>query len=165
MLSCDDSSIFALYFNNGCETGTTTTTTTTTTVTIQNEDICVTCESRLVRPMSTIGDIHTPCSASRRVYIRQGQSCAICLDGIWRRSDAWLLSCGHGFHFSCLKRSFDAKMAQRARSVFRCPLCRVAAYELVSELGLRYDPNSSEFNGLDALENAQDGHRLVLDPL
>lgn len=51
-----------------------------------------------------------------RHYISSGQECVICLEGIWSQRNAFLNSCGHGFHYSCI-----AKWSSITKS---CPSCR-----------------------------------------
>lgn len=51
-----------------------------------------------------------------RHYIKPGEMCAICLEGIYMKRDAFLNTCGHGFHYSCLSQSCLYNKA--------CPLCR-----------------------------------------
>ena len=55
-----------------------------------------------------------------RHYIRPGETCAICLDGIYMKRNAFLNSCGHGFHYSCLSES------QLYNNT--CPMCRDEIY-------------------------------------
>lgn len=51
-----------------------------------------------------------------RHYIRQGETCSICWEGIWSIRQAFLNPCGHGFHYACM-----VKYSLYSSS---CPLCR-----------------------------------------
>lgn len=70
----------------------------------------------------TIGDQCVKCDFSRKVYIKQGEECSICLEKIYQKNNAYLTSCGHSFHKSCLFKAFESKVDNR--HTFNCPNCR-----------------------------------------
>jgi hypothetical protein len=101
----------------------------------------------------TIGDQCVPCDIKRKVYIKQGEECSICLDSIFQKNNAYLTSCGHSFHKLCLFKAFEAKAATTAS--FACPLCRARLG--YPEFYCRYTSvfksnNFSKPNHLDNLE-------------
>ena len=58
----------------------------------------------------TIGDQSVKCDFKRKVYIKQGEECSICLEQIYQKNNAYLTSCGHSFHRSCLFKAFENKI-------------------------------------------------------
>jgi len=70
----------------------------------------------------TIGDQNVRCDFKRKVYIKQGEECSICLEQIYQKNNAYLTSCGHSFHKSCLFKAFETKIFNR--HTFNCPNCR-----------------------------------------
>ena len=70
----------------------------------------------------TIGDQQVRCDFKRKVYIKQGEECSICLDQIYQKNNAYLTSCGHSFHKLCLFKAFETKVVDR--HTFNCPICR-----------------------------------------
>jgi hypothetical protein len=89
-----------------------------------------------VQPL-TIGDQDVPCSFARKIYIRPGEECSICLDGVLTKSSAYLSPCGHSFHKECIFKAYETKMLMKYGSQFRCPCCRgnIGAPEILE----RYD--------------------------
>lgn len=100
-----------------------------------------------VQPL-TIGEISVPCKFKTKCYIYEGEECAICLDKITRKKDAFLTGCGHAFHRKCLFTSFEMKWKCKPFSALRCPLCRCGLG--FPDLLTRYINNN---NDLDQLEN------------
>lgn len=41
-------------------------------------------------------------------------------------------------------------------------MCRIPAHEMLTDIDMRYNLDAPDFNGLDALENAQDEWRALL---
>jgi hypothetical protein len=70
----------------------------------------------------TIGDQSVKCDFKRKVYIKQGEECSICLEQIYQKNNAYLTSCGHSFHKSCLFKEFETKFVNI--NTFKCPNCR-----------------------------------------
>jgi hypothetical protein len=91
--------------------------------TCPNEDVGCYCHvwEAPVLPM-TIGEQFVPCDFKRKVYIKPGEECAICLETIQQKSKAYLTSCGHSFHKLCAFKAYDSKIS--SRHTFSCPLCR-----------------------------------------
>lgn len=100
-----------------------------------------------VQPL-TIGEISVPCKFKTKCYIYEGEECAICLDKITKKKDAFLTGCGHAFHRKCLFTSFEMKWKCKPFSALRCPLCRCGLG--FPDLLTRYINNN---NDLDQLEN------------
>ncbi len=80
-------------------------------------------------------------------YLKLGEDCSICFDGIWRRKDAFLTDCGHSFHLSCIIE-YDYKNSFAKLGVF-CPICR-NDMGIYNDLKDRY---KSSKNYLDILED------------
>lgn len=78
-------------------------------------------ENEPVLPI-TIGDQCVPCDIKRKVYIKPGEECAICLENIIKKSEAYLTSCGHSFHKLCAFKVFETK--SQNKHTFSCPICR-----------------------------------------
>lgn len=113
-------------------------------------NICNCHYNELVNPI-TIGFTDTECDVMRKTYIKPGQECAICLDPIIRKSEAYLTGCGHGFHKLCATKMFHMQIQMNKTSSFRCPMCRC-------NLGMpcipeKYNSFSFDKNGLDKLED------------
>ena len=122
-----------------------------------NEVYDVECYCQVIEPVLpiTIGDQCVPCNFNRKVYIKQGEECAICMETIYQKNNAYLTSCGHSFHKTCLFNAFEIKAKNKHN--FPCPLCRARLG--YPEFYCRYtcnifkDPNQiSETNFLDTLE-------------
>ena len=104
-----------------------------------------------VKP-ATIGDQDDNCDLKRKMYIVPTQECSICLEQIVRKSDAYLTSCGHGFHKGCIYKAFETKMKHKYASQFKCPECRTKIGNDLDNLNDRYNTNKQRFT-LDDLEN------------
>ena len=76
-------------------------------------------------------------------YIKKGEECPICLEGIFQKKNAFLTECGHCFHATC----FQTAMFKGPGKIPRCAMCR----------GIVYPPNKNRYpfsrNGLDILED------------
>lgn len=80
----------------------------------------------------TIGDQFHSCNMRTKRYISPYEECSICLEPINKESNAYLTNCGHGFHKSCLFKSYETNFYQHRRTElngykyfqFLCPLCR-----------------------------------------
>lgn len=103
-------------------------------------------ESELVQPY-LLGEIGLPCKFKTKCYIKCGEQCAICLESILNKKNAFLTGCGHAFHRNCLFKSFEIKWMLKPFSSLRCPLCRCGLG--FPELDLKYISNDN----LDQLEN------------
>jgi hypothetical protein len=80
----------------------------------------------------------------KRHYIKIGEECPICYEGIFHKRDAQLTDCGHAFHYSCLQQyCYSDKTLNTA-----CPLCREPFYHIDKN---RYSLYSPRF--LDILED------------
>jgi hypothetical protein len=77
--------------------------------------------------------------------------CPICMEPILRKSDAYLTSCGHGFHKKCIFHAFQTKMEDNCFALFQCPMCRSKMGDVCIQG--KYNVNSNEYNILDELEN------------
>jgi len=56
----------------------------------------------------------------KKHYIKIGEECPICYEGIFHKRDAQLTDCGHCFHYSCLQNySYLNKNIDTS-----CPICR-----------------------------------------
>lgn len=101
----------------------------------------------------TIGDQNIACNYNRKVYIKPGEECSICLDTICQKNNAYLTSCGHSFHKSCLFKAFEKK-AHFSQN-FSCPLCRARLG--YPEFYCRYpcfiNDDTLQTNFLDVLED------------
>ena len=86
-----------------------------------NDDCYCQRTNEFVLPI-TIGDQCVPCDFKRKVYIKQGEECSICLDPITTKNTSYLTPCGHSFHKTCIFNAFTA-IARNKRN-FRCPNCR-----------------------------------------
>ena len=98
-----------------------------------------------------IGDNEVSCNLKRKTYILPGQECPICMDAILRKSDAYLTSCGHGFHKKCIFDAFQTKIEKDCYSVFRCPMCRTTVGDICIQG--KYNEFNTNFNSFDILEN------------
>ena len=78
---------------------------------------------KIVQPI-TIGETCIPCKLSKKCYIYPGEECAICLDNILLKKDAYLTGCGHAFHRTCLFKTFETKWSLKPFSTLKCPICR-----------------------------------------
>lgn len=80
----------------------------------------------------------------KRHYIKIGEECPICYEGIFYKRDAQLTDCGHAFHYSCIQ-----KYSYSNRGVFTdCPICREPICRIDKN---RYSPYGKNF--LDSLED------------
>jgi len=68
-------------------------------------------------------------------YLISGDECPICYENIMTRKDAFILQCGHAFHFSCLEKN---KNYSDDNYCGKCPMCRF-------EYNLRYGHKDSSF--------------------
>lgn len=98
-----------------------------------------------------IGDQSVPCDFKRKVYIRPGEECSVCLESIFQKNTAYLTPCGHSFHKLCLFKVYETK-EQKLKN-FKCPACR--ANLGYPEFYCRYSPsyNFPKINHLDSLED------------
>lgn len=103
-----------------------------------------------VKP-NTIGDQTVPCNINRKMYIIPNQECPICFEPIITKSNAYLTCCGHGFHKSCIYKSFETKIKQKYASQYKCPLCRTNVGNELDNLNDRYNVYAG--NALDDLDN------------
>jgi len=102
----------------------------------------------------TIGDQCVPCNFKRKVYIKPGEECSICLEPIIQKNNSYLTSCGHSFHKLCAFKAFESKANNRES--ISCPLCRsnlgyplfYYRYTCVFKINVA----STTFNALDYLE-------------
>ena len=96
--------------------------------------------SSIVKPV-VIGDTTTKCNIYKKCYIKIGTECPICYEDITNKNNAFLTSCGHAFHKSCISKLNEFTM------LYKCPVCRrsLGQYEEFK----RYDIT----NNLDRLEN------------
>lgn len=86
-------------------------------------------------------------------YIRIGEECPICYEGIYHKKDAQLTECGHAFHFSCLQNySYLNK-----KLCVNCPICREPYTEIDKK---RYSIFSDKL--LDTLEDFWMNHKTSL---
>ena len=88
---------------------------------------------------------------NRKMYIKPFEKCPICYDEIMRKTDAYLTSCGHGFHKKCLFKAYEVKQKMKAKSNFKCPCCRSNLGMDVEEINDKYDVWNG--NEMDNLEN------------
>jgi hypothetical protein len=100
---------------------------------------------------NVIGETGTKCSFKRKTYIIPGQECPVCMDPILRKSEAYLTSCGHGFHKKCIFDAFHAKVENDWCCQYKCPMCRANIGDICIQE--KYNSGSKEYNKLDALEN------------
>ena len=107
-------------------------------------------DNQIVLP-TIIGDIEVPCHFKRKTYIVPGQECPICMESILRKADAYLTSCGHGFHKKCIFNAFHTKIEDDCFGLFQCPMCRSKMGDVCIQG--KYNVNSNEFTILDELEN------------
>jgi hypothetical protein len=105
---------------------------------------------KIIEPL-TIGDPSIPCRFSVKTYIRPGEECAICLDKIQLKKDAYLTGCGHAFHRSCLFKTLESKWREKLFRVLACPLCRCKLG--IPEFLERYAIQDQDPNHLDIIEN------------
>jgi len=88
-----------------------------------------------------------------RHYIRIGEECSICYEGIFHKRDAQLTDCGHAFHYSCLRQySYSKKSLTTC-----CPLCREPIYHIDKNRYSSYSPCK-----LDMLEDFWLNHKTLL---
>jgi hypothetical protein len=99
----------------------------------------------------TIGNQYIKCNFKRKVYIKPGEECCICLDKIYTKTNAYLTGCGHSFHKKCLFKSYEVKRKSNPNCTLNCPLCRSNMGLDIKDLAYRYRYVS--FNQLDNLEN------------
>lgn len=100
---------------------------------------------------STIGNTCLPCNINRKSYIKPGEECAVCFEGMFSKENSYILECGHGFHKMCIFNCYKTKMLNKYTSSFSCPLCRRYAGCDLELLGIKYaDANPGS---LDELEN------------
>lgn len=116
------------------------------------------CECYLKQPVKpvTIGDQTVKCNFKRKIYIIPNQECSICLEPIVTKSNAYLTSCGHGFHKSCIYKAFETKMLKKYASQFKCPECRTKLGYDLDNLNDRYNTNN---------DNDNDNNKFTLDDL
>ena len=98
---------------------------------------------------TTIGDDDVSANLCRKSYIKPGQECPICLDPIIHKSNAYITSCGHGFHKSCIVPSYLSKMKHKSHGTYNCPMCRASIGSAIEYINERYNCE----NMLDTLEN------------
>lgn len=84
-------------------------------------------------------------------YLEIGTECAICLDQINHKKDAFLTECGHSFHYSCMQKNDERNYSKMGW----CPLCRQSAGHYMELKNIYINTNISK-NGLDTLENFWD---------
>ena len=97
-----------------------------------------TCLAKRMKPKSIAENLKT------RHYIKIGEECPICYEGIFHKRDAQLTECGHAFHYSCLRQySYKNKSLHTC-----CPLCREPFSQIDKN---RYSLYSSRY--LDTLED------------
>lgn len=104
----------------------------------------------------TIGDQYVKCDYKRKVYIKQGEECSICLEQIYQKNNAYLTSCGHSFHKACLFKAFESKIYNK--NTFNCPNCRAKIgypefYCRYSNVFKRFDAKLCKHHNLDILED------------
>jgi hypothetical protein len=99
----------------------------------------------------TIGNIFNKCNFNRKVYIKPGEECCICLDIISKKTNAYLTGCGHSFHKKCLFKSYEVKRKSNPNCTLNCPLCRAHLGLDIRDLAYRYSPVPDRY--LDNLEN------------
>ena len=104
-----------------------------------------------------IGDDNSPCDIKIRCYIRPGEKCPICYYKIYRKTDAFITFCGHGYHKSCLFNYLKYKWTStKYTNVARCPMCRdsIGHPDFIQRYKSSYfSYNYSDNNGLDKLED------------
>jgi hypothetical protein len=86
-------------------------------------------------------------------YLIFGEECAICYENIITRKDAYILQCGHGFHYSCLEKN---KNYSDDNYCGKCPMCR-------HEYNLRYCHKNSTIMHLGADEYIEPNYIDMLD--
>jgi hypothetical protein len=77
-------------------------------------DMCFTCNS------------HSD-NISKKMYIKFGEECPICFEGIYFRKNAFLTPCGHAFHKKCLHKAHVSKLISNVsfhEEKLSCPMCR-----------------------------------------
>lgn len=104
----------------------------------------------------TIGDQYVKCDFKRKVYIKQGEECSICLEQIFQKNNAYLTSCGHSFHKSCMFKVFETKLHNR--HTFSCPNCRARLgypefYCRYTNVFRRFDTELCKHYNFDILED------------
>ncbi len=82
------------------------------------------CHRECVLHRHQIADIWVPPFPEIRQYIRIGEECPICYEGIFTQTNAFLTLCGHAFHRLCLMQSHQTASLELGRDLFLCPLCR-----------------------------------------
>jgi hypothetical protein len=92
-----------------------------------------------VKPL-TIGDQEVPCKFNRKIYIKPGEECAICLDGIITKTTAFLTPCGHAFHKECISKAYETTLLTNYRHNYACPCCRTVIGE--PSVDERYHPST-----------------------
>lgn len=106
-----------------------------------------TCLAKKTKPK----DIFT--NLKKRHYIRIGEECPICLEGIFHKRDAQITECGHAFHYSCLQQySYKDKTLHTC-----CPLCRKHFLRIDKNRYSRYSKRH-----LDILEDFWMNHKTGL---
>ncbi len=64
---------------------------------------------------------------SKKMYIKMGEECPICFEGIYFRKNAFLTPCGHVFHKTCLHNSHISNLISKIKiceESLACPICR-----------------------------------------
>lgn len=108
-------------------------------------------ESNLPIFPETIGNIFIKCDMKRKVYIKPGEECSICLEKIMTKRNAYLTACGHSFHKNCLFKTYETKRQTNPYCSLLCPLCRAKLGLDIKDLAYRYRYICT--NQLDNLEN------------
>jgi len=119
-----------------------------------NDDNCFRCSYNTLPVLpNTIGNTEVPCNIKRKCYIKPGEECAICMEQIVTKTSAYLTSCGHSFHKSCIFKCMETKWNSKYGSNFKCPLCRTNLGMDIHNMGDKYDMYNESINNLDILEN------------
>ena len=90
---------------------------------------------------------------NQKCYIKPGDTCSICLCGIYNKKNSYLTDCVHCFHRSCISEYYHHKLLANKVSCLECPNCRCrlgnpSFYSI-------YNMFHKDSNYLDLVENVQ----------
>jgi len=110
------------------------------------------CYEPIINPY-TIGNQENPCDLKRKIYIKFGEECPICMEDINTKKTAYLTPCGHSFHKKCIFNAFETKWQTKWASQFYCPICRSRLGQI--DIEERYNCRFIEdkYHYMDHLEN------------
>ncbi len=82
-------------------------------------------------------------------YIKIGEECPICYDGIYNRNNAYLTDCGHSFHYNCIINYDYINVFENTN--INCPICRQYMGNYI-DIKDKYKKSNNAFDNLEDFE-------------